>query len=454
MTECSTQQLTFARHRGRKVLANFNGGHITADAGLLLVREADRQLGLLDRLAACLSDWRDPARITHELRTMLAQRVLAIAAGYEDGNDHQTLRDDPLMKLIVDAELDAKTPLASPSTLCRFENHMNRASMIRVVEALVEAFIQSHDTEPPELILDFDATDDPLHGQQEGRFFHGYYDQYCYLPLYVFCGDQLLVPYLRPSNIDASKHTGAILKLLVKRLREAFPNTRLILRGDSGFCRWRLMRWCDRNDVGYVLGLARNNRLLALAEPWLNEAQHSHEQDGGKHRIFGEFEYAAGTWDRARRVIAKAEHGSRGANPRFIVTNLPPGDELKTVGTTCEAQRLYENVYCQRGEMENRIKEQQLGLFATRTSCSMLLSNQFRLLLSSIAYVLLAHVRRVALRETELAGAQVETIRRKLLKIGARIVISVRRVVLHLAEGWPWRELLIKALGRLQPNPP
>jgi hypothetical protein len=305
--------------------------------------------------------------------------------------------------------------------------------------ALVEQFVASFDAPPACLILDFDATDDPVHGQQEGRFFHGYYDSYCFLPLYVFCGDRLLVAYLRPANSDAARHTRAVLKLLVTRLRQAWPDVRIIIRGASGFCRWRLMRWCDHNGVGYLLGLARNRRLQDLAAPLMHEAAARFEATGQPQRLFGTFAYAAGPWDRARRVLAKAEHNARGDNPRFVVTNLP-GDP----------QGLYDAVYCARGEMENLIKEQQLMLFAGRTSCHHFLANQFRLLLSAAAYVLVEAVRRLGLAGTELARAQVGTIRLRLFKVAGLVRVSVRRVYVRLASGFPLRELFGAVLGRLR----
>jgi hypothetical protein len=333
-------------------------------------------------------------------------------------------------------------PLASPPTLCRLENRVDRQALAQIAEVFVETFIRSHTTPPKELILDFDPTDDPVHGNQERRFFHGYYDHYCFLPLYVFCGSQLLVAYLRPANIDGAQHSRALLKLLVKRFRRQWPNVRIIFRGDSGFCRWKLMRWCDRHDVGYMIGLARNAVLKRRARPWTETSAAQFAQTHQKQRLFGEFVYGAETWDRERRVIVKAEHLDEGPNSRFVVTNL--------VG---EPQPLYDEVYCQRGDAENRIKEQQLGLFADRTSCHDFVANQFRVLLSAAAYILMDHLRRHALTDTELAQAQVDTIRLKLLKIGARVVGSVRRVVIHLAEGYPLKDLFARVLGRLRGVP-
>jgi hypothetical protein len=450
MTECTGMEaagrggrIGFSRLGRRRVEAGFDGGAITSDAGGLLLREADRALGLTRRLAACLTDPRDPARITHDLETMLRQRVFAIALGYEDLNDHATLRGDPLMQLLA----ERAGTLASAPTLCRWENAVDRASMWRLAEVLVEAFIASFQAPPGELVLDFDATDDLVHGKQEERFFHGYYDGYCFLPLYVFCGDRLLCAYLRPSNIDASKHTRAILKLLVQRLRETWPGVRITLRADSGFCRYKMLRWCENNDVSYIVGIARNKRLERMARPFTDLAGTLFRQEQTKQRLFGEVRYGASTWDRQRRVIVKAEHlpgkPEGKANTRFVVTNLP-GDP----------RALYDGVYCARGDMENRIKEQQLGLFADRTSCHRFTANQFRVLLSAAAYVLVEHLRRVGLAGTELAKAQVTRIRLDLFKIGASIVVSARRVVLHLASGYPHAAVLAAAAARLMAGHP
>ena len=440
-TDCNSQTVSFTTLRRRQLLAQFDGGAITSDAGALLLREVAGQSKLFERMAACVPDPRDPAMIEHDQQTMLAQRVLGIACGWEDLNDHHGLRNDPLMQVASERDADADRPLASPATLCRLENRVDRGACVELSKLLVERFIESFDSPPDELVLDFDATDDPIHGSQEGRFFHGYYDGYCYLPLYVFCGEKLLVSYLRPSNIDAAKHSRAILKLLTRRLREAWPDVKIIFRGDSGFCRWKLMRWCDRHDVGYILGLARNSVLEKIAEPFMRQAKQQYDQTQQKQRIFTEFDYAAGTWDRRRRVIHKAEHNSQGDNPRFVVTNLGG-----------EAQTLYEQTYCARGEMENRIKEQQLGLFADRTSCHKFVANQFRLLLSSFAYTLIETLRRTALAGTELARAQATTIRTKLLKIGAVVTSSVRRIVLRLSSAYPLKDLFVLAANRLMPR--
>jgi len=441
MTECNGLPLVFSSLGRKKIQADFAGGKLTSDAGAALLREVDKRIGLIDALVDCIADPRQPAKITHDLRTMLAQRILAMAMGYEDLNDHDSLRHDPLLQILSERGIREQKPLASASTLCRLENRLDRKSLAKMAEVFVEQFIASHPTAPERIVLDFDATDDPVHGNQAGRFFHGYYDHYCFLPLYVFCGEQLLVAYLRPSKIDAAKHSRGILKLLVRRFREVWPKVKIIFRADSGFCRWKLLRWCDRRDISYIVGLAQNEVLKRLAEPHLQLAQEQFEPVGQKQRIFAETQYAAATWDRKRRVIIKAEYNSQGSNPRFVVTNLA-GD----------GQGLYDDLYCQRGDMENRIKEQQLDLFAGRTSCHEFLANQFRLLLSSAAYVLIESFRRLGLKGTELAKAQAGTIRLKLLKIGARISCSVRRVVLHLAGGYPLKELFARVLSHLR-NP-
>jgi hypothetical protein len=439
MTDCNRNPILFSNLGRRTVEARFDGGSLTSDAGALLLREADQRLGLTAALDAVIPDPRNQELIVHQQLTMLRQRIFAIALGNEDLNDHQNLREDPLMQLATERGIKADLPLASPPTLCRLENRLTRPVLVAMTRVLVENFIAAHVKPPRELILDFDATDDPVHGNQDGRFFHGYYDQYCFLPLYVFCGDQLLVAYLRPSNIDASRHAWAILALLVRRFRQVWPEVQIIFRGDSGFCRWKMLRWCDRRGVKYLVGLAKNSRLLELAEPLMQLAANQFQQSQQKQRLFGELSYAAQTWDQQRRVIAKAEHSSQGENPRFITTNL------QGLG-----QELYERTYCARGEMENRIKEQQLGLFADRTSCHDFEANQFRVLLSAAAYVLMEFIRRQGLCGTELQSAQVSTIRLKLLKIGARLVQSVRRVVLHLAGGYPLQELFEQVVMRLR----
>ncbi len=442
MTECNRDPLTFSSFGPKSVIADFLGGRLTSDAGAILLREVAQCTGLFDAINEVIPDPRHPVFIVHDQKSMIAQRVVALALGYEDLNDHQTVRADPALQLAAGRAPDEELTLASPPTLCRLENRIERKTLIRIAGVLVDQFIAAHPHPPEHLTLDFDATDDPLHGQQEGRFFHGYYDNYCYLPLYVFCGDELLAAYLRPSKIDASKHSRALSKLLVRRLRQAWPDLKITLRADSGFCRWRLMRWCDSNGVGYVLGLARNPALERLAADWIGRAERQFQKTGQPQRVFGSFTYKAATWDRPRRVIVKAERTAQGPNPRFITVNVP-GDP----------QELYEDVYCQRGEMENRIKEQQLDLFADRTSCHRFLANQFRLLLSSAAYVLVQALRRTALRGTDLERAQVGTIRLKLLKVAARVVVTARRIVFHLATSYPYQDLFRAVVGRIVDAP-
>jgi hypothetical protein len=443
MTECTRQKLIFSSLNRQKVEADFDGGRLTSDAGILWLREVSRRTGLIDAWADCITDHRDPAKLIHDLTTMLSQRIFGIAAGYEDLNDHHTLRDDPAFQLLAEQSPTPDNALASPSTLCRFENCINRQALVQMAAVLVDQFIASHRRPPKELVLDFDATDDPVHGQQEKRFFHGYYDHYCFLPLYVFCGSHLLCAYLRPSNIDAAKHARAILRLVVERLRKAWPKVRLIFRGDSGFCRWKLLRWCERHRVDYVVGLARNPVLERMAEPYMTRAAERFERTGRKQRSFYAIRYAAQTWDRQRRVIVKAEHLSQGPNCRFVVTSLH-----------AKPRRVYDKWYTPRGDMENRIKEQQLGLFADRTSCHKFVANQFRLLLASAAYVLIDEFRRTGLVGTELACAQVDSVRLKVFKVAARVRTSVRRITFHLSSTYPYPRLFARLPARLVTVPP
>ena len=434
VTQCYQNSMEFPRVHRRVVEARFDGGEITSDGGALLLRQADRYLGLTQAVAEALSDPRRRKSCAHDVRSLVRQRVYAVALGYEDLNDHDTLRREVGLQTVVERD----RPLASASTLCRFEKRADRAAAWRLHPVLLEQFIAGLEVVAKELILDFDATDDPVHGEQAGRFFHGYYRRYCFLPLYVFCGDQLLVSYLRPSNIDAAKHSWAVLSLLVRRLRQAWPAVRIIFRGDSGFCRWKLLRWCERHGVDYIVGLAKNERLNALTAAHRREAAAEVAETGEKVRRFTELVYGARPWDRPRRVIAKIEHSRRGANPRYIVTSLA-GDP----------QALYERLYCARGDMENRIKENQLDLFADRTSCHAWWPNQFRLLLASLAYTLIETIRRIGLKGTALAHAYVGTIRLKLFKIGAVILSNTRRVRFLLASTCPNQDLYFLVARRL-----
>ena len=437
MTKCYQRSFEFPRVNRRIVEARFDGGDITSDGGVLLLRQADRLTGLSDSIARALSDPRRQASCDHDVPGLVRQRLYAIALGYEDLNDHDGLRQDVALQTAVERD----QWLASASTLCRFENRADRETAWRLHEVLLDQFIASFKRAPKKLILDFDATDDPVHGEQDGRFFHGYYRHYCFLPLYVFCGHQLLVSYLRPSNIDGAKHSWAILSLLVKRLRQVWPKVRIIFRGDGGFCRWKMLRWCDHHEVGYIIGLAKNKCLNRLTASLQDEAAACFAATGHKVRWFTDFQYAARSWDGARRVIAKIGYSQHGVNPRYVVTNLE-GD----------AKQLYDKLYCARGDMENRIKENQLDMFGDRTSCQHWWPNQFRLLLASLAYTLIEAIRRIALKGTELANAYVGTIRLKLFRIGAVILKNTRRIRFLLASGCPYKELYFLAANRLAPG--
>ena len=437
MTECTQTALQFPGFSRRKIDVSFNGGDITSNGGVQLLRLADERTGLIKAAARAIGDSRRTKSCTHDLESLVRQRVYDISLGYEDLNDHEALRAD----LALQTALSRDESLASPSTLCRLENRANRNTAVALHKVLIDNFIAAYKQAPRRLILDVDATDDRVHGDQEGRFFHGYYDHYCFLPLYVFCGDQRLVSYLRSSKIDGAKHSWAVLALLIKRLRQAWPKVEILVRADSGFCRWRMLRWFDRHGVDYVIGIAKNPRLHDQSLALRTLAQWRYWMMGEKQRLFSEVRYAAQTWDTPRRVIVKAEHSARGSNPRFVVTNL-----------TGNAQRIYDRIYCARGEMENRIKEQQLGLFADRTSCHTWWANQFRLLLSSLAYTLLETIRRVALHGTALARAQCGTLRLKLLRIGAIVLRNTRRIRLLLSSAYPNRELFCLVAARLKPG--
>jgi hypothetical protein len=465
-TQCNQESFEFHPLNQRQVVGRFDGGAITSDAGGLLLREVEKRTGIIERLAACLRDHRVEEQIEHTVKELVAQRVYALALGYEDLNDHDQLRQDPLLAVLAEKpdpsgesrvrERDRGKALAGKSTLNRLEltqavvEEKERYKKIALdqeaVDRLwVELFIEAHPQPPTEIVLDLDATDDPVHGNQEGRFFHGYYGHYCYLPLYIFCGDFLLCARLRPSNIDASAGCVEELARIVAQIRQAWPEVKITLRGDSGFCREELMAWCEQNRVDYVLGLAKNERLRAEIATEQEQAAAEYQQTGRAARVFKEFVYQTReSWSRARRVVAKAEHLEKGVNPRFVVTSLRP--------EACEARRLYEELYCARGEMENRIKEQ-LTLFADRTSTAFLRSNQIRLDFSSAAYGLMEALRRLGLKATDLARAQAATIRLKVLKIGALIRVTVRKVWVSLAGGSPYAELWAQVWAQLQAIP-
>ena len=452
-TECSAELFGFARVEGREVVAGFDGGRMTSDAGALLLGATDRAVRLIDRFAGCFSDARAAGLIEHSVRTLVGQRVYGLALGYEDLNDHDELRHDPMMALLA-GKLAAQradcAPVAGKSTLNRLE--LSRPAATRyhkiahrpaAIEGLfVDLFLEAHKAAPKQIILDLDATDDPLHGEQEGRFFHGYYGGYCYLPLYVFCGRHLLAAKLRPSNIDAS--AGAIEEVarLVAQIRRRWPEVRILLRADSGFARDSLMAWCEENGVDYLFGLARNVRLVGEIAAELAEAEAESRRTGQPARRFKDFMWTTrDSWSRRRRVVAKAEWTQGEANPRFIVTSLEPEENA--------ARYLYERVYCARGEMENRLKECQMDLFADRTSTATMRANQLRLWFASMAYVLLCALRRIALRHTQFALATCGTIRLKLLKIGALVRISVRRIKLAMTSACPYQREFAIAYGLL-----
>ncbi len=452
-TECSADLFGFARVEGRSVVAAFDGGKITSDAGGVLLRATDRAVGLIDRFAQCFSDRRSEELIEHTVATMIGQRVFGIALGYEDVVDHDTLRHDPIMAVLA-GKLTARrkncAPVAGKSTLNRLElgkaeptpYHKIGHDPLSIEAAFVDLFLAAQRRAPPQIILDLDATDDPLHGHQEGRFFHGYYDCYCYLPLYIFCGRHLLAAKLRRSNIDASAGAVAEVARIVAQIRLHWPRVRILLRADSGFAREALMRWCELNRIDYLFGLARNERLTAAIAAELQEAQQLGERTGKPARRFKDLRWSTlDSWSRARRVVAKAEWTGGEANPRFVVTSLSRAEH--------EARHLYEKVYCARGDMENRIKECQLDLFADRTSAATMRANQLRLWFAAMAYVLICALRRIALRHTQFAQATCGTIRLRLFKIGALVRVSVRRIKIAMASACPYQNEFALAHLRL-----
>jgi len=455
-TECIPEQFEFPRLEGRAVVAAFDGGRITTDAGALLLGAADRVIGLTRRFAACFKDARHAPFVEHSVQTLVTQRVVGIALGYEDLIDHDELRHDPVLAVLagkLSAGRSDCAPLAGKSTLNRLERSRSEPSRYARIAAdpeaiealLVDLFLDAHATAPEQITLDLDATDDPLHGHQEGRFFHGYYDSYCYLPLYIFCGRHLLAAKLRPANIDAAAGAREEIARLVGQIRGRWPQVRILLRADSGFCRDELMTWAEENRVDYVFGLARNARLVEEITAELQTARAISEASGKPARRFKDFRWRTRkSWSCERRVIGKAEWTQNEANPRFVVTSLAPAE------VEDGAKYLYERIYCARGEMENRIKECQLDLFADRTSSATMRANQLRLWFSSLAYVLMCALRRIGLAETEFATATCGTIRLKLLKIGALVRISVRRVSIAMASACPWRGVFAHAHAALQ----
>lgn len=466
-TQCSAKQMEFHGLERRLVVGEFSGGRISSDSGGVLLREVEQRCHILKRLAGCFVDHRQANQIEHRVESLIKQRVMGLALGYEDLNDHDVLRHDPLLALLCEQpDISGKTrklsrdkgcALAGKSTLNRLEltpAKVKSDERYKKIEAnpaamddlLVDLFVESYERAPKQIIVDVDATDDRLHGDQEGRFFHGYYGHYCYLPLYIFVGEQLLCARLREANQDGAAGCVEELDRIVARIRLSWPETKIIIRGDSGFCRETLMSWCESHEVDYVLGLAKNSRLKSAIESEMSQAKDQYEATQQPARVFKDFRYRTlKSWSCERRVIGKAEYLAKGENPRFIVTSLSVN--------AVDARRLYEQLYCARGDMENRIKEQQLGLFADRTSTHQMRSNQLRLYFSSFAYVLIQTLRRLGLKGTSMANAQCDTIRLKLFKIGAQIRLSVRRVLIAFSESYPLAELFRQILYKLQRIP-
>jgi len=448
MTECTQESFSFAAHFSRRVEAGFTAGRVSSDGGALLLREADRRINLLGRLAGCFLDGRSPLLVRHQLSEMLSQRIYGLALGYEDLNDHEQLRTDPLLGLLS-GKRKLEEPLAGKSTLNRLElvGRTGRYHKIgywaeSIDRLLVDLYLESQATPPDEIVLDLDATDIPLYGHQPERFFHGYYDNYCYLPLYIFAGDQLLCARLRPANQDGAAGSLEEVKRIVGQLRQRWPEVKIVLRADSGFCREELMAWCEQNHTDYVFGLARNQRLRRIIGREMHQAQMLHQSTDKPARVFSQFSYQTRkSWSCPRRVVAKAEYLDKGENPRFVVTSL--SEQPWT------AQDLYEKFYCARGEMENRIKEQ-MCLFADRLSTDEMKGNQLRLYFSALAYTLVEALRRLGLKGTAWAQAQVDTIRLKLFKIGAIVRISVRRILLQMSSAYPWKDIYAQAFHALR----
>jgi hypothetical protein len=451
MTECTGLRFEFATAGRREMVAEFDGGTMSSDGGALLLRETDRKLRLMERFSECFLDGRNPTFIEHSVEQMLAQRVYALALGYEDVNDHEQLRNDPLLRVLAGKAEPDKEALAGKSTLNRMElgdgtpNRYKKITFWReaIDDLLVDMFLEAHASAPGQIVLDIDTTDFAIHGQQEGRFYHGYYDHYCYLPLYVFAGEHVLCARLRPSNIDASAGSRKEIERIVGHMRARWPEVKIVLRGDSGFCREELMAWCEAHQVDYVFGMARNAVLEKIVVEALEQARQQWQETQQPARVFQEFEHetVSGTWSRRRRVVAKAEHIDGKSNPRFVVTSI--GAE------TWAAQPLYEDLYCARGDIENRIKEQFM-LFADRVSAASMRGNQLRLYLSVMAYSLVCGLRRLGLQGTQLAQAQISTIRLRLLKIGAQIRVTIRKVWVQMSSSFPLQGLFTQAVRQLR----
>lgn len=450
-TECNGTQLSFQALGRREVVARFDGGQLSSDGGGLLLRETERRTGIIEQFAACFRDYRSPLTTIHSLKTLLGQRVMGLALGYADLNDHDHLRHDPLMATIVD-KADPTKPLAGKSTLNRLELTPEGTGADRykrivydgeaIDRVLVKIFLQSYETAPERIILDLDTTDDEIHGNQEGRFFHGYYGSYCYLPLYVYCGEHLLCARLRQANVGPAEGTVEEVERIVSQIREQWPKVKIVIRADSGFCRDDILSWCEGHEVEYVIGLARNSRLEQRIAGEMDQARAESERTGEPYRLYKDFEYQTReSWSRARRVVGKAEYLIDKQNARFVVTSIP----VETIA----GQVLYEDEYCRRGDMENRIKEQKCFLFSDRTSAETMRANQLRLWFSAVAYLLMSALRRLGLKDTDLAKAQCDTIRLKLFKIGARITVTARKVWVSLSSSYPMASLFARVCANL-----
>ena len=450
-TECNGAQLSFQALGRREVVARFDGGQLSSDGGGLLLRETERRTGILKQFAGCFRDYRNPLLVEHSLKTMIGQRVFGLALGYEDLNDHDHLRNDPLMATVVD-KADPTRPLAGKSTLNRLELTPEGTGEDRykrivydgkaVDRFLVNVFLQAYATAPERIILDLDTTDNEIHGGQEGRFFHGYYGSYCYLPLYVFCGEHLLCARLRQANVGPAEGTVEEIERIISQIRERWPKVKIVIRADSGFCRDDILSWCEKHGVEYVIGLARNSRLEEMTASEMEQARAESQRTGEPCRLYKDLEYQTReSWSRARRVVGKAEYLIDKQNARFVVTSIP----IETIA----GQVLYEDEYCGRGDMENRIKEQKCFLFSDRTSAETMRANQLRLWFSAVAYLLMSALRRLGLKETDLAKAQCDTIRLKLFKIGARITITARKIWVSLSSSYPFADLFARVCSNL-----
>lgn len=438
MSDGTKEIIKFPALNRKKVEVNFSGGDLSSDGGALLVSSIDKKLQLCKRVSEVIPDSRDPRYITHTMENLVKQRVFGICLGYEDLNDHTNLRHDSVLQAAIGRE----AVLASSSSLCRFDNRGERRAVFDIHKIMFSVFIGSFKSAPKRLILDLDSSDIPIYGDQEGKFYHGYYEEYCFLPLYVFCGEQMLVSYLRPSRNDGAMHALATIKLLVKGIRQSFPNVEIIIRGDCGFCRENIMNWCERNGVKFIFGLAKNERLKKKLKSQMVEAELQFKATNKKQRLFTEFNHSALNWKREYRAIGKAEHTDKGANPRLIITNITGG----------KPKTLYDEIYCQRGDMENHIKEQHLDLFGTRTSCQLWWANQLRSLLSALGYILLERMRATALKKTKLANASLGSIRLKLLKIAAIVIKNTRRISIRLASSCPYKKTFLWAAQQLAPQ--